>query len=1078
MQIDVLGPLEVRDDAGRPVEVAGTRLRTLLTRLALDAGRPVGVGVLVDALWGDRPPADETNALQTLVSRLRRALGAPGAIVQSPAGYRLAVDPTAVDAQRFEQLAAEGAKALRRGEHRAAGLRLAEGLCLWRGPALADTPSEALATYAARLDDLRLVAVLDRIEADLDLADPMVLVPELEALAAEHPLHERLAGQLMRALGSSGRQADALHVYERLRGRLADELGVDPSAELQQIHLSLLRGEIGARAPAHRRTNLKAQLTSFVGRDDEVARIGKSLEQHRLVTLVGPGGAGKTRLACEAAARLVDTAADGIWLVELAQVTNGADVAQVVLGSLGLRETNLLDRRGKLSARDALTRVLEGLSDTQTVLILDNCEHLIEASARLADQLLAECPDLRILTTSREPLGIFGEVLLAVPPLGQPLPTAGASEAMEYPAVRLFADRAAAVRPDFEVTDGSAATVIEIVRRLDGLPLAIELAAARLRTLPLDEIAARLSDRFRLLTGGSRTALPRHRTLRAVVEWSWDLLTDDERHLAEQLAVFPSGVTRDSAVAVTDVDRAAVPDLLASLIDKSLLHPVDDGRRMRMRMLETIREYGAERLAERGELGDVRARHADHFAAVIAEAEPYLTTSEQLPWFALLHEERENILAAMRYRCDLGDADGALRLAVSLASYAMMLGDHAEISTWMADALAVPGSTDDQLRLVADALFALNSAATSTVADAVEAGMTDLRRLAHELVDLDVSTSRFIGILRAAVAYFAGEFELADRFIEETLAGDDEWARAAVRMFRAGLAENDGDVATMRAETEIALAEFRRIGERWGLFNTLRGRAQLCTLDGRLDEARAAYLEALQLAAELNSRDDEGYLLGRLADVELRRGDVDSARQYVMRARLSAEENGSPWESVFTMAMLGAIEQQSGNLEQARTLQREAMRRVSTMPEGHPAQGHVRAVLLGIGARISFEDGDIDAARQLGREAFDAATRTRDMPIVAAVGVTLAEVVAAAGDADGAAVMLGAAARLRGADDPTACDIAVLAARVRDTLGAARYEERYARGKALDREAAIERLMPPDAPTELAGLARTGLWLG
>jgi predicted ATPase/DNA-binding SARP family transcriptional activator len=1059
VQIDILGPLEVRDGAGRPVEVAGTRLRTLLTRLALDAGRPVGVGVLVDAVWGDRPPADETNALQTLVSRLRRTFGDTGVIVQSLAGYRLVAERADVDAHRFEQLAGSGAAALRGGDHRAAGRLLAEALGLWRGPALADTPSEALATAAGRLDDLRLGAVLDRIEADLFLADPTVLVPELEALATEHPLHERLAGQLMRALGASGRQADALQVYERLRRRLADELGVDPSAELQEVHLGLLRGEFGGRAPQpHRRTNLKAQLTSFVGRDDEVARIGKSLEQHRLVTLVGPGGAGKTRLASEASARVVESADDGIWLVELAQVTSGSDVPQAVLGSLGLRETLMLDRRGALTTRDAMTRLIEALSDTQTVLVLDNCEHVVEASARLADHLLAECPDLRILTTSREPLGIFGEVLLAVPPLGQPAPTASALEAMEYPAVRLFADRAAAVVPDFEVTDESVATVIEIVRRLDGLPLAIELAAARLRSLPLDEIAARLSDRFRLLTGGSRTALPRHRTLRAVVEWSWDLLTDDERRLVEQLSVFPSGVTAASASAVSDVDAAEVPDLLASLIDKSLLQPIDGGRRMRM--LETIREYGAERLAERGELGDVRGRHADHFAALMTEAEPYLTTAEQLPWFAVLDEERDNIVAAMRYRSDRGDADGALDLAIKLASYAMMLGNHAEISTWMSDALATPGSTDAQLHLIATALLALNTAATGTVADDVDAGMAELRRLAHEMAAVDPGASRFVGIMRAAVAYFADDMELADRYVEETLAGGDEWASAAVRMFRANIAENEGDIDAMRRETDIALAEFRRIGERWGLASTLRGHAHLCTLDARLDDAKQAYEEALRLAGELNSHEDEGYLLGRLADLELRRGDLESARRYVLLARTTAEERGSPWESVFTMAMLGAIEQQSGDLAEARTLQREAMRRVSAMPTGHPAQGHLRAVLLGVGARIAFDEGAHDEARTRAAEAFEAALGTRDMPIVAAVGVTLAEIVRSAGDAETAAVMLGAAAQLRGADDPTARDIAVLVTQLREQLGAEVFDARYAAGKALDRDAAIERLRP------------------
>ena len=1075
MQIDVLGPLEVRDAAGRPVAVTGTRLRTLLTRLALDAGRPVGVSVLVDAVWGAEPPVDEANALQTLVSRLRRALGGPDTVAQSQAGYRLAVEADAVDAVRFERLAADGAQALRAGDAREAAHVLANALGLWRGPALADSVGEALIPFAARLDDVRLAAAVDRIDADLAIGDPTVLVPELEALAAAHPLHERVAGQLMRALGASGRQADALAAFERLRARLADELGVDPGTDVQQIHVGLLRGEIASRPQPPRRTNLKAQLTSFVGREEEVARISKSLEQHRLVTLVGPGGAGKTRLAAEATAQVGDSAADGVWMVELAQVTTGADVPQAVLGSLGLREAHLLDRRGNLSARDAITRILEALAGTQTLLILDNCEHVIDASARLADQLLAECADLRVLATSREPLGIFGEVLLAVPPLNQPAATAGAAEALEYPAVRLFADRGAAVRPDFEVTDRTVATVVEIVRRLDGLPLAIELAAARLRSLPVDEIARRLTDRFRLLTGGSRTALPRHRTLRAVVEWSWDLLTDEERSLAEQLSVFPSGVTADTATAVTDVDAADVPDLLASLIDKSLLQPIDGGRRMRM--LETIREYGLERLGEQAELGAVRERHADYFADVLAEAEPYLTTADQLPWFALIGDERDNMVAAMRYRCDIGDADGALAMAIALGSYAMMLGNHADIATWIGDALAVPGGSDEQLRLIATAIAAMHTATSDTASDEdVEAGKFYLRDLAHRLVALDPDRSRFVAILRAAVAYFSGERDLTERFICETVESGDPWSRAGLRMLRAAIAENDGDVEGMRTNTALALAEFRQIGERWGLANGLRLQAQLQILDGRLDEAHETYKEALALADEIKSRDDECLLLGRLADIEIRRGDLDRAREYMERAKRAADESGALWESVYTMAMLGAIEQRAGNRDEARRLQRDAMSRAAAMPAGHPALGHLRAILLAVGARIGFEDGDVTEANRLAAESFAAAVGTRDMPVIASVGVTLADIATQSGDAAGAAMMLGAAARVRGADDATAGEVTDLTDRLRAELGDDRFAELYAQGKALDRTAAIERLDPvgsvdPERP-------RDAIWLG
>ncbi|HEY3633228.1 MAG TPA: BTAD domain-containing putative transcriptional regulator, partial [Jatrophihabitantaceae bacterium] len=493
MQIAILGPLEVRDgDAGGSIEVAGSRLRSLLIRLALDAGRPVSAAALVDAVWGDQPPAEAANALQSLVSRLRRTLGGAATVGQSPTGYRLAIEPEDVDAARFEQLARDGATALRMGKQSKAADTLRQALALWRGPALADVDGAAFAVATInRLEDVRLSAAQDRIEADLALGHAADVIAELDTLAEQHPLDERLAGLQLSALAATGRSADALAGYERIRARLADELGIDPSAELQAVHLAVLRGETAQPTTPQRapRTNLRAQLTSFVGRDEEVARIGKLLGESRLVTLAGPGGAGKTRLAIEAGSTLVEGIPDGIWFVELASVTDAVDVPQTVLGSLGLRESLVIDQPAKLSARDATGRLLEALLDKRSVLVFDNCEHLIDAAAQLADQLLAACPELRIITTSREPLGIFGESLIVVPPLGQPALDAAPDEAYAYPSVRLFADRAAAVRADFVVDTATVASVIEIVRRLDGQPLAIELAAARIRSLPVEEIA-------------------------------------------------------------------------------------------------------------------------------------------------------------------------------------------------------------------------------------------------------------------------------------------------------------------------------------------------------------------------------------------------------------------------------------------------------------------------------------------------------------------------------------------------------------------------------------------------------------
>jgi predicted ATPase len=375
-------------------------------------------------------------------------------------------------------------------------------------------------------------------------------------------------------------------------------------------------------------------------------------------------------------------------------------VPQAVLGSIGLRESRLmLDGTQRVSTRDAQTRLLDGLADVRALLVLDNCEHLIDACAHLADTLLAHSPGLRIVATSREPLGIVGESLLVVPPLEQD------------PAVRLFADRAAAVSPGFIVDEDARLLVIDIVRRLDGMPLAIELAAARLRTVPLAEISRRLNDRFRLLTGGSRTALPRHRTLRAVVEWSWDLLSPAERTLAERFSVFPAGATPEAVADVCgDPGSGDVDDLLSSLVDKSLLEPVDGGGRLRM--LETIREYGAEKLAERAmagapELAELRRRHAQYYADLMNGALPKLVTRDQLGWLRVVQDDRDNILAALHYWCDARDAARAVELAVSVSTLAFILGNHADIAELISQALAVPGEADPNLRTVADALYAV-----------------------------------------------------------------------------------------------------------------------------------------------------------------------------------------------------------------------------------------------------------------------------------------------------------------------------------------------------------------------------------
>jgi predicted ATPase/DNA-binding SARP family transcriptional activator len=1069
MQVAILGPLEVRDDGGASVAVAGARLRGLIARLALAGGQPVSTGALSEAVWDCAPPADVANALQTLISRARRALGEAAAVEQSAAGYRLAVAPDDVDALRFERLVAEGT--------------VAEALALWRGPALADAGDFA-EPFARRLEELRLDATVTFLTQELDAGRAAARVGELEALVAEHPLHEKLTGLLMRALAATGRQADALAGYEALRTRLTDELGIDPGPDVRAVHLHVLRGEIAvATAAAGRaRTNLRAQLTSFVGRTDEVTRVGKALQTCRLITLVGPGGAGKTRLAAEVAAVVrdsaVDDAADGIWLAELASVTDAADVPQAVLGAIGLRESRLLpDGTQRTTSRDARTRLLEGLADASALLVLDNCEHLIDACAHLADALLAHSPRLRIVATSREPLGITGESLFVVPPLD------------EYPAVRLFADRAAAVSPEFTLDGETRPLVIDIVRRLDGLPLAIELAAARLRTLPLAEISRRLTDRFRLLTGGSRTALPRHRTLRAVVEWSWELLTPAERLLAERFSVFPAGAT-PAAVATVCADRGCAgeaDELLSSLVDKSLLQPLGDGTRLRM--LETIREYGAEKLAARGEVGELRRRHAAHYSGLMHEAGPRLLTRDQLSWLTVLRADRDNILAALRYWCDADDAENALSLAVSLGFMALLFGNDSDMAEWIGEALAVPGEADAGLRTIAETLHVVTSAmdpvtegtaggaadraaadraaADRAAADRAAADRAAADRaagaypgLTERLDALDIERYPVAGLLCTVYAMFVKDYGRQRLYLDRARAGRGEWLVALAWLMSARVEENEGNLAQTRIAVAEALDRFRALGERWGLSSALQVVAGIRMLDGDLDGANAEYDEASRLLAELGCHEDLSEVKLRLAEIAARRGDLTKARELSAAARALAESGGAPIDRGIAAAWWAAFEVAWGDVEAARPLHAVAERHLALFGPTHPVREHQEAMVAATGARIAIADEDLRHAREQASRSYRAAVAAQDMPLLAMASGTAAELAFALGRPELAAELLGASATVRGYADPTDPTAVKLAPQLRAALGADRYARCRATGQTLGRAEAIERLDP------------------
>ncbi|MES9605064.1 BTAD domain-containing putative transcriptional regulator [Actinomadura sp. NPDC000929] len=1022
MQFGVLGPVEVRAD-GAVVPVGGPLVRALLAMLLLDAGRLVPVERLIDGLYGEEPPSGAANALQSQVSRLRRGLGDPALVEGTPAGYRIAVRREDVDVHRFQRLVADAKAA---GRHEAAGL-LREALGLWRGPALAGVGVPFAAGQAARLEEERACAVEEYGEALL-AEDPGAAVAALRDLVDAQPLRERARALLMRALHRSGRQAEALAVFEDGREVLAEELGADPSRELADVHLAILRGE----APAAVRANLPAQLTSFIGREEELRRVGRMLADGRLVTLLGPGGAGKTRLAIEAAAR------DGgeVCFVDLAPVVSG-DVGKALLGALGLREAGMRPAPGE-QPPDTVERLVTALEGRRVLLVLDNCEHVVAAVAELAHRLLSACPELRVLATSREALAITGEALRPLPPLELPPPGAALAELPRYPAVRLFLDRAAAVRPGFAVDEGNAAAVLRICRALDGLPLAIELAAARLRSLPVAEVATRLDDRFRLLSRGNRTAPPRHQTLRAVVEWSWDLLDEAEQTLARRLTVFAGGLTLEAAMGVCGLDDA--DELLVELADKSLVQ--SDGSRYRM--LDTVRAFCAERLAAAGEAERFERAHAEYFAELAGRAEPHLRGAEQLEWLELLAADHGNLHAALR-RTVRSDPATALRMIAPLSWYWWLRG-RVEGAALASDLLDVVGTDPPE---------GLDEEYVLCVTNAVSGGVTGERAVAWldraaELLRAIDRPVRYPAVI-VLWALTAGP-ERTDIEVFQRQVGDDPWTRALVRMSDGFLAQFGGDLAEMEKACEEAVRGFRACGDRWGTANSLDPLAQLASLRGDRERARALLDEALDLVGQLGALEDTADLLYQRAVVHIRAGDLDAARADYERGAELARRAGTPDKVAGGCLGLGTVARLRGDAAGARALYEAALTGYGS--ERFIAAAVRGAALVGLGW-LAADEGDTGRARALLREAVD---MSFDHPIFgyqADAATALAGLAAREGDGERAALLLGAGRALRGVAVSGDPDTERVLGRVRGLLDDDAREAAFARASALPRDRAF-----------------------
>jgi predicted ATPase/DNA-binding SARP family transcriptional activator len=1142
MRIGLLGPLQVRDPAGREVPVGGRRARTLVIILALDAGRVVPAGSLIGRLWPDDLPGDAGNALQSLVSRLRarfRAAGAHGDVIESaPGGYRLALPPDAVDAFAFESLARQGARALAGGDPGRAAAALDQALGLWRGPALADAADDDLAVrQAARLGELRDTAVLDRIETGLALGEGTSLVGEVRAMVAANPLAERPRALLMRALYADGRQAEALEVYQEGREVLASQLGVDPSPQLEQVYLGVLRKTLadgprgapgggppspgppgsgpsggGAAVPAAepRLTNLREPLTSFVGRDTEVRQVVKLLADERLVTLTGPGGVGKTRLATEAAAVLAaglggepgEGAAPGqggVWFVELAPVTCAADVPYAVLDVLGLRDVGMLGTDRGQAPRDPepLRRLVSALGRRSALLVLDNCEHVVGAAAAFAGRLLGDCPRLRILATSREPLGVGGERLWSVPPLPVP-PGDGAGltagEVGTYPAVRLLLDRAAAAQAGQEVTAASAGALSRICRMLDGMPLAIELAAPRLRTLSPAQLAGRLDDRFRLLAGGNRAAMPRHQTLRAVVDWSWELLSEPERILARRLAVFPAGATLNSAEQVcagSSLPAEEVLPALAGLVDKSFLaaetsgqDPAGDGAcggepgpagpEPRYRMLETVRAYALDRLAEAGEEQQVRTAMSRCFLDLAETADRRLRGPGQRHWMNVLIAEQDNLYAAMRWAVRERDAEVALSFGRALAWYWMLRGHRSESVALAREAMSVPlpwaeaGIPPD----IADARV------VCALCELMITGMDwDLEESRQVLADALAVADRvarppghgrdpLVAMAPPVLALTGGDIERALGQLAALSGAADPWLRAVARVTYANMSMASGRPEEAARHCDVALEEFRRLGDAWGQAMALFSRSETCALRGDHAASIRALEDAAAIVGLLSDSIDLAHIHLHLARQRAHAGDMAESRAELDRGLRMAGAQGDDDFALWAQLVRFEAGWLEGRLAEAEALGKwldgEMARRASIFWQ--PQRGVVRARL----ALLTLAHGDTDGAAVLLGEALDLAGVTFERPPLAAVidSVAVFALRRPAGDdgpggpggpgaAELAATLLGAGHAIRGAFDHGSLDAPAAREEARRALGDGGFGAAYERGRALGCDEAV-----------------------
>lgn len=835
MRFSILGPIEVHGPDGA-VLLGGAKQRAVLAALLLEANRPVAVAQLLSLLWGPEPPRSAPKMLQLYISQLRKLLevgqGTPEVLLTRSPGYEVRVAPGHLDLDEFEERVRMGDAAVGRDDHEEASRLFGAALGLWRGAALADLLHEPFAEAAShRLEELRVTTMETRARCELELGRHEHVRPELESILAEHPTREPTAVLLMLALARAGRQHEALETFGRVRTALVEELGIDPGPELQQMHTRVLRQDPALRwAPSTAYAsphNVPVPVDVLIGRDDDLAAVGDLLDRARVVTLTGPGGCGKSRLAGEVAVSRSPDTPGGVWFLELAPLREPGLILSSLMTAMRLQPG--------MDADPART-VLDAIGSRDVLIVLDNCEHLIEESAATAERLLRGCPNLRVLTTSREALGIEGEHLWEVRaldfPTGEIHPP---SRAEAFSAVRLFARRAAAVSPGFRVNLSNRHAVAHVCRSLDGLPLSLELAASLVRSMTVDQIADRLDDRFGLLVGNARSGPPHHRSLRRVLEWSHNLLDPEERDLFAQLSVFTGTFTLESVESVCDhAAGVATAPVLHRLIGKSLVSVRRTHDSVRYHLLETVRRFAQDQLATAPDEGRaVRQRHAQHFLHFAETAEDHLRGTDQLTWVQRLDAEWDNLRAAVTWAESHSPHEDA-RLATALSRACYLSGRYAEGRAWLATALR-SASLPDLLRA-----RCLNAAGG----------------LAFYQCDYDEATTR----CREATEVFA--------------ALDDEAGRAASLTFLGGIARERAEYETSLDLHASAQDLFERLADPWGVAHSLQLTGFASWLSGDLDRAESTSSRALDQFRALADTERAGWAALDLSVVALHRQDV------------------------------------------------------------------------------------------------------------------------------------------------------------------------------------------------------------